>query len=150
MTKWTDHETDERARAWTPLLNWLSEYRGSTESEPSQTEKSATDAKSTKESSASDEDGEWVCIDGDTADHDAQGSPLPPVCRDPGFLKWINSDGRHLIEDDPRAIRWVAKALDGPDRNWAFVMRDLINLEWKKAAAIYQEVKGERPSEKKI
>ncbi|KAJ3454823.1 hypothetical protein MRS44_013423 [Fusarium solani] len=73
---------------------------------------------------------------------------LPQDCMDPAFLSWVNSEGRHLIEDHPEAIKGVTGALRGQDKDRAAAVRELINERWKEAAAIYKEQTHETKAKK--
>ncbi|KAM6505250.1 hypothetical protein FSOLCH5_014483 [Fusarium solani] len=87
---------------------------------------------------------EWVHVD----PYDAESGTLPQECMDPAFLSWVNSEGRHLIEDHPEAIKGVTGALRGQDKDRAAAVRELINERWKEAAAIYKEQTHETKAKK--
>ncbi|RTE72270.1 hypothetical protein BHE90_013333 [Fusarium euwallaceae] len=133
--KMTDTETNKLALAWTPWLRWLSEHPDRVTLEPDNTKSPPTTEEAGERERADNDTVDWVYVD----PYDAECGTLPRECMDPDFLIWVNSEGRHLVEDDPAAIKGVTEALRGLDRERAAAVRELINERWKKAAAIYKE-----------
>ncbi|KAI8652107.1 hypothetical protein NCS56_01427900 [Fusarium sp. Ph1] len=139
MVKQTSIETNERAAAWIPWLTWLLEHPETVTPEVDDT-KSPPDTKEGDEGECADDSTvDWVYVDPYDDPYDTQYGTLPRECMDPDFLIWVNSEGRHLMEDDPEAIKGVTEALRGLDRDRADVVRELIKERWKKAAAVYKE-----------
>ncbi|KAJ4172369.1 hypothetical protein NW754_002563 [Fusarium falciforme] len=135
MAKQTDVETNERAAAWIPWLTWLLEHAETVTPEVNDTKSSPTTKEGGESECADDSTVDWVYVD----PYDTECGTLPRECMDPDFLIWVNSEGRHLMEDDPEAIRGVTEALRGLDRDRAAAVRRLIQERWKKAAAVYKE-----------
>lgn len=152
MAKQTDVETKECAAAWIPWLTWLLEHPETVTPEVKDTKSPPTTEESDERECADDSTVDWVYVD----PYDAEWGILPRECMHPDFLIWVNSEGRHLMEDDREAIEGVAKALRGLDRDRAAAVRELIQERWKKAAAVYKEKvqearnKPEKPEEKPV
>ncbi|UPK99953.1 hypothetical protein LCI18_010888 [Fusarium solani-melongenae] len=135
MEKQASIETNERAAAWIPWLTWLSEHPETVTPEVNDTKSPPTTKEGDEGERADDSTVDWAYAD----PYDAEFGTLPPECMDPDFLIWVNSEGRHLMEDDPEAIKGVTGALSGLDRDRAAALRELIQERWKKAAAVYKE-----------
>jgi hypothetical protein len=135
MAKQTSTETNERAAAWIPWLTWLLEHPETVTPEVNDTKSPPTTKEGDEGEHADDSTVDWVYVD----PYDAECGTLPRECMDPDFLIWVNSEGRHLMEDDPEAIKGVTEALRGLDRDRAAAVRELIQERWKKAAAVYKE-----------
>lgn len=135
MAKNTDTQADEGALAWTPWLSWLLEHSETVAPEVNDPKSSPASANGNQCGGSNDGTMEWVHVDPD----DADSGTLPRECMDPAFLAWVNSEGRHLMEDDPEAIKGATAALCGQDKARAAAVRELINERWKKAATVYKE-----------
>ncbi|KAI8651294.1 hypothetical protein NCS55_01373300 [Fusarium keratoplasticum] len=135
MAKQTSIETNERAAAWIPWLTWLLEHPETVTPEVNGTKSPPTTKEGDEGECADDNTVDWVYVD----PYDAECGTLPRECMDPDFLIWVDSEGRHLMEDDPEAIKGVTGALRGLDRDRAAAVRELIQERWKKVAAVYKE-----------
>ncbi|KAL2672340.1 hypothetical protein Neosp_013044 [[Neocosmospora] mangrovei] len=135
MAKQTSTEADELAAAWTPWLNWLLEHPEAVMPEANDTKSIQIPVKCEVCESTNSGTVDWAYVD----PYDAECGTLPRECMDPDFLVWVNSEGRHLMEDNPEAVKGVTEALGGLDRDRAAAVRELIQERWKKAAAVYKE-----------
>ncbi|EEU35179.1 uncharacterized protein NECHADRAFT_87295 [Fusarium vanettenii 77-13-4] len=135
MAKQTSTETNERAAAWTPWLGWLLEHPEAVVPEVNDTKSVRIPIQCRICDSINSSTVDWVYVD----PYDAECGTLPRECMDPDFLIWVNSEGRHIMEDNPEAVKGVTEALRGLDRDRAAAVRELIQERWKKAAAVYKE-----------
>ncbi|KAJ4321427.1 hypothetical protein N0V84_005349 [Fusarium piperis] len=135
MANNTDTQMDERALAWMPWLSWLKEHPESIAPEVNDPKSRPPSKEDSKCEDSDDDTAEWVHVE----PYDAESGTLPRECMNPAFLAWVNSEGRHLMEDDPKAIKGVTRVLRGQDKNRAAIVRELIKERWKKAAAVYEE-----------
>ncbi|KAI8711546.1 hypothetical protein NCS52_01418400 [Fusarium sp. LHS14.1] len=115
MAKQTSAETDERAAAWIPWLSWLLEHPEAVVPEVNNTQSVRIPVRCRTCDSTNGSTVDWVYAD----PYDAECGTLPRECMDPDFLVWVNSEGRHLMEDNPEAVKGVTEALSGLDRDRA-------------------------------